>query len=214
MNRLLSLVLLLGLAAPAAAQDAPEGPDRAECDGPRHHGRHGPGHRGPRMMRRIFSQLDLSDEQRRQLRQIHQEAREQGRALHESGDREALHRHRRQVHERVEAVLTDEQRAQARELRRQAMDRFLDRRLERMSRHLSLTEQQQQQVRGIMRGAAQQRRALMEQARLDEEDPHEAMRALHERTQAQIRAVLDSEQRARFDEHVQRRRRRHHRRGR
>lgn len=204
MKKLLPFLLLLGLAAPAAAQDAPA-PDHVEAPD----GRRGHHHRRHRMMRRLFSQLDLSDEQRAQIRSIRQQARTEGRALRESGDRDAMFQHRRQTHERIRAVLTDAQRTRLGELRRGMENEHLQRRLARMTEHLQLNERQQQQVRGILRGAAQQRRALMQQARVDGTRPGEAMHQVFETAHAQIRSVLDSEQQARFDEVVERRRARH-----
>ena len=192
----------VGLAAPVVsfAQDAP----RAEQG----QGRHGRGERGMRHghgpgmrhgMRGMFEGLNLTDAQQAQIRQIHEAARTRFEAARTSGDQAALRAIGRDTHQRIQAVLTPAQRAQAQELRAQHGQRFLDRRLEHMTESLSLSTTQQQQVRGILSGAAQQRRALMEQSRLDESSPREAMQALRERTQAQLSSVLNAEQRTQLE---------------
>jgi Spy/CpxP family protein refolding chaperone len=202
----------VGLASPVAfAQDGPGAEQGQRPRGEGHRGmRHGgEGHRGMRHgrggpgmghgMRGMFEELNLSDAQRAQIQQIHEAARARFEAARSSGDRAAFRTIGRETHRQVEAVLTPAQRAQAEELRAQHAQRFLDRRLEHMTERLSLTARQQQQVRGVLSGAAQQRRALMEQAQLDESSPREAMQALRERTQAQLSSVLSAEQRAQLE---------------
>lgn len=192
----------VGLASPVAfAQDAPRAEHGQRPDGEGHRGmRHG--HGGPGMrhgMRGMFEGLNLSDAQRAQIQQIHEAARARFEAARTSGDRAALRAIGRDTHRQVEAILTPAQRTQAQELRAQHEQRFLDRRVEHMTERLSLDARQQQQVRGILSGAAQQRRALMEQARLDETSPRDAMQALRERTQAQLSSVLTAEQRTQLE---------------
>lgn len=192
----------IGLSAPitASAQDDPgAGAEQAR----RGHGRRGRrgrrGHRG-HMLRRLAGELELTDDQRAQMRTIHQETREQMRALRESGDRSAMRQLRRSVHDRIQSVLTDAQRAELAELRAQHARRRLSRRVERMTERLELSPTQAEQIRGILRHSASQRRALREQARLDESSPREAMRALRESTRAQIRSVLTEAQATQLDE--------------
>lgn len=192
----------LGLAAPAVSFAQDRGPsaeqgERDHCRG-RGHRRAGRGH----PMRRMFQELDLSDAQREQIRGIMRDARGQ----RGEGRGEA----RRQVRERIQAVLTPAQRQRAQELRAEHARERIDRRVEHMTERLSLSERQQQQVRGILRHAAGQRRALMEQGQNDPASARDAMRGLHEQTTAQIRSVLNSEQQATFDEMRERRERRGH----
>lgn len=145
-------------------------------------------------MRRMGAELNLTDAQHAQIRAIMQEHRAS------RGERGARGQGRGEIHERIQAVLTPEQRARSAELRRAHAAERIDRRIEHMTERLSLTGQQQQQVRGILNHSASQRRALMEQGRLDGTSPREAMRALREGTGAQIRSVLNSEQAAQMDE--------------
>lgn len=150
------------------------------------HGRHG--FRGP-----LFAGLDLSDAQRAQIRQIMQEAR----AHRGEGDPRAR---RAQIHERIQAVLTPAQRQRAQELRADRQRAHLERRVSRMTERLSLSAQQQQQVRSILQNAAMQRRALREQAENDPHSARSAMRELQERTQASVRSVLTPAQQAQLDQ--------------
>jgi Spy/CpxP family protein refolding chaperone len=198
------LTAALGLAAPGtsfAQADAPRVSDDAHRGPHARRGRRGPpGRRGH--LRRMLAQLDLSEDQRAQIREIVREAR---------ADRRAR---RRQARERIEAVLTPEQREQARALRARHRRARLERRLARMSERLDLSERQQQQVRGILRHAAMQRRALREQAPDDPASARDALRGLRERTRASVRSVLTAEQQAQLEELRERRRERRGRHGR
>lgn len=152
-------------------------------------------------MRRMAAELELTDAQREQIREIFQEARgqrgERARGERARGERGAM---RRQIHERIQAVLTPEQRQRAQELRAERGQQRLDRRIERMTERLALTERQQQQVRSIMQNAHMQGRILREQGADDPASAREATRGLRERTQAAIRSVLNAEQQSQLDE--------------
>ena len=184
----------IGFAAPVVsfAQDAPAAEQRARGErGERgmhrgHHGRHG------HPLRRMAQELELTDAQRAQIRAIMQEAR-QNRGERAPGARG-------EVRQRIQAVLTPAQQARAQELRQEHARTRVDHQVTRMTRRLSLNETQQQQVRGILRNAAMQRRALFEQAGEDPASAREAMRGLRESTQASIRSVLTSEQASELDE--------------
>lgn len=191
----------IGFAAPvastAAAQDAPS----ADAErGPNARGRRHRRHGRRRGMRRMMREIGVTDAQREQMRAIRRTSREQGRSLRESGDRAAMRAHRRAVRERIQAILTPEQRARARELRAQHGQRMMTRRLERMSERLELSPTQVQQVGGILRHAHSQRRAIREAARTDGNPPRDAMQALRAQTRDQLRSVLNDAQEARLGE--------------
>ena len=191
------LAAAVGLAAPISASAQGGDAEISESRGHHHRGRRARHHRrGPRMA----AELNLSDAQRAQLREAREAARPRMEAARESGDREAMRALHREMREQFRAVLTPEQRERAQALRAEHAQRRVPRRVEGMTERLSLTERQQQQVRGILQGAAQQRRALREQARLDGTRPREAMQALRERTHQQVQSVLTAEQQARAAE--------------
>ena len=80
------------------------------------HGR-GWGQRGP--AQRPFAQLDLSDEQREQVRTLRQKQREETQALAKK-QREAMQALAKKHHEAVEKVLTKEQRSELEEMKDEA----------------------------------------------------------------------------------------------
>ena len=157
----------------------------------------------------MMAQLNLSEAQQEQMRTIRQQARQQSQALREAGDRAGMRALRRSTREQVRAVLTPEQRAQAQQLRQAQHEQMFERRMTHITERLQLSAQQAQQVRSILSHAHTQRRAIMEQARLDETPPREAFEALRTNTRAQLSTVLTEEQLAALGEM-----RRHHRRGR
>jgi Spy/CpxP family protein refolding chaperone len=91
MKSLRSIVHVLGLSAAlgaaviAAAATPPASPSNAPGQGPmRHDGRHGPG--GPDAgIHRVLEQLDLTAEQKTQIRSIFEQAKPRLQAAHESG---------------------------------------------------------------------------------------------------------------------------------
>ncbi|MEC7524826.1 MAG: Spy/CpxP family protein refolding chaperone [Myxococcota bacterium] len=202
------LAAAVGMAAPIASAQSADA-EVSESRGHHHRGRRARHHRG----RRMAAELNLTDAQRAQLREYRESARPRMQAAREAGDREAMRALHREMRERFQSVLTPEQRERAQELRREHAQRRIDRRVERMTERLELSATQQQQVRGILQGAAQQRRALHEQARLDGEAPREAMQALRERTRTQVQSVLTSEQQSRAAELREQRRERRGERG-
>lgn len=182
-----------------SAQQGPEAGRR----GPHMRGRRG--HRG-----HPFAQLNLTDAQRQQMQAIRRQAAERGRALRQSGDRQAMMALRRRTFEQIRNVLTPAQRAQAEQLRATHMQERFEHRMTRLTERLSLTPTQAQQVRGILSHANTQRRAIFEQSRLDETSPREALQALHAQTQAQLSSVLSAEQMSTLGELREHRGRRGH----
>ncbi len=162
----------------------------------------GPGQPGPQArphtrrgrMRRLANELELTEAQRARMRTLRQEGMTRARELRQSGDRAALRAHRQAMHERMRSVLTDAQRARAQELRRAQQQARLERRMTHLTTRLSLDPTQAQQVRGVLDHAGAQRRAIREQARLDQTPAREPMRALREQTRAQLASILSEEQ--------------------
>ena len=93
-----------------------------------HHGFHGPGD-PERHLTRLQEELDLTDAQVAELRTIFEEQRPKFEALHESAPedreagREAFMELRAETHERLSAVLTEEQRERFGELMKSHMGR-------------------------------------------------------------------------------------------
>lgn len=180
----LSATLLGGAPAEASAQ-SPAADSSAQADG-HHHRRgrhHRRGHRGPMA---ILRQLDLSDAQQEQVREIMRSSRAERqaiRALEGEERRSRAHAHRSAVRARIDAVLTPEQRAQAARLRTEQRARRIERKVTRMTERLNLTPAQASQIRAIL-----ERNAPTPGTRPN----RDARRAVR----AEINTVLTEEQRA------------------
>lgn len=187
---------------PPATAAAQSGDQVTRSERGRGHGRHRAhrGHRRGHGMHRMLRQLDLSDNQKTQIRAILQSAREQGRELRGSGDRDAMRALRQETRELVLDVLTAEQKAEMAELRERHQERRLDRRVERMTEKLELSETQATRIRAILEAAQTQRRALRNGSEPGDER-REAMRTLRQRTKAAVAAVLTPEQREAAEAH-------------
>jgi len=157
-------------------------------------------HRRGHGMHRALRHLDLSDNQKTQIRAILTSAREQRRELRGSGNREAMRALRQETRELVLDLLTPEQETKMAELRERHQERRLDRRVERMSAKLSLSEAQATRIRSILEAAQSQRRALRRGSEAGEER-RQAMRTLRQRTKAAVAAVLTAEQREAREAH-------------
>jgi hypothetical protein len=211
----LAAVLSLATASPALAQydgGFPSDPTAVPQHGMRGMHRRGPhgghGHHGRRMdpaqrLERMTQELGLTPAQVQQIQRIHANARAQREALRGQGRspeaRQAREALRQQTRAQIEAVLTPAQRQLAAQRRDQRAAERLERRMQHMTERLALRPDQAQRIRGIVQQAQQQHRAL---GRGPEQ--REAHRALHERTMAQVDAVLDADQRARAQQLRQR----------
>ena len=194
---LLRLTLITALAAPASLALAQNTPDAVDAPREARRGHGMRGHRGRRHamhLRRMLAELDLTENQKTQIRAIFDSAREQRRELHQRGrspeNREASHALHRETRRLVREVLTPAQRTRAERLRREHMQRHVERRVDRMAERLALTDAQKTAVTRIFESTAARRRALHEQGPVD----HDAMRALREQTRTQLSGVLTAEQ--------------------
>lgn len=147
-----------------------------------HRGRRGHGH-----MRQAFEALNLTDNQKSQIRAIRESARSQ---MQEGADRTARRAMRTETRRLIHEVLTPAQRSQLETLRTEHRENRQARRLERMTERLSLTTSQQARIRQILEESATSRRAARRNA-----DSPGAVRAVRQRTRAAIERVLTPEQR-------------------
>ena len=205
----LALSLALGaFAAPAvsfaqgtdSAAESSERPNRRARRGNRVRGEQAEGTRARRGHRghrghRLMEQVNLSDNQKEQIRAIRQSSREQMQALRgaerSDSNRAALRALRGESRRLMGEVLTPAQRTQLETLRRAHQSEQLTRRIERMTTTLSLTPAQVQRVTSIFEQAGTDRA----QARRNG-DARAAMQAVRTRTQAAIDNVLTEEQKA------------------
>ncbi len=73
------------------------------------------------------------------------------------------------------------------------------RRMEMMTKRLDLTPDQVTQVKAIEADAMTQMKAMHTDTTMSPEDRHTKMKGLHEATMAKVRAVLNDEQKTKFD---------------
>ena len=149
---------LVALASPLAVLAGPPGPDG------------GPGRMEDRLDR-MTEELKLTPDQQTQIRKIVEE------------QQAAMDRQRQETRQRIDAVLTEAQRAD----RDRLLDQRLERRLERLADRLDLSADQTAQIRTIMK----ERR----------EDPDLDRGEVRER----IQAVLTEQQRKQMDDQAERR---------
>jgi protein CpxP len=81
-----------------------------------------------------------------------------------------------------------------------------DQQLERLSKALNLTDDQKQQIRPILQDRQEKMQGVRSDASLSREDRMNKMRSTFEETNSKIRAVLNDEQKQKFDQRQQRRR--------
>lgn len=153
-------------------------------------------------------ELGLTEEQRTQLRTIHQSARAQ---LHVIRSDQALtselrHEKARAVHERtrqqVKSVLTPEQQELIKNLPgrdpRERRDYVGQR--ENISEVLSLTPEQRSQIRTLRQGARTQRNEIRNDTTLSQEQRADQLRMLQQSTRQQISSILTPQQREKIHE--------------
>ena len=170
----------------------------------------------------LFSVLDLSDEQKAQIREIVDRYRPQfmelrrrwrlgisWQEIHEL--RKAL---REQMHQEIFQVLTAEQQAIILEIQEQLTngiypDILVEKRLEKLTELLTLTAEQQEQIRPLLAEAGTQMLAARAAAN-NHRELREALRAIFENLDQQISALLTEEQLAIYNDWKARHHRRHH----
>lgn len=104
-------------------------------------------------MRGILAQLNLSDAQKEQLREVMRSTREERRALRGlegEARRSSAQALRAQTRSRIDAILTPAQRAEAVRLHAARRSTRVDNRVARMAERLNLTAAQSAQVREIL----------------------------------------------------------------
>ncbi|MEM9068972.1 MAG: hypothetical protein AAGE52_10720 [Myxococcota bacterium] len=211
---LLASVVALGLGgAPTVLAQADNGPAIEEGQG-RRHARGRRHHRRHRHHARVLQQLDLSDNQKAQIRAIRESTRERRQELRAQGrspeNRQAMRALHQETRRLIQEVLTPAQRTRAEQLRAEHAENRRTRRVARMTERLSLTDAQASQVTSVLEGAATQRRAIRESSQ-DHDAKRAAMRTLRQETRTSIDAILTPAQRTQAEEMRERRGRRGHR---
>ncbi len=74
-----------------------------------------------------------------------------------------------------------------------------EKRIEMMTKHLNLTPDQVSQVKAIQADSMTQAQGLRSDTTMSQADRHSKMMSIHEAAQTKIRAVLNDEQKTKFD---------------
>jgi periplasmic protein CpxP/Spy len=167
---------------------------------------------------RIAEELSLTEDQKSKVLALNLEAAKKHDAiksnasLTEEQKKEQLQNSRKEMKAKVDALLTDEQRAKAEEKRDEmhrggmhhgekgTPEERAQRHTERMTEMLSLSEGQISQVQAINLEAVNKADELHASTTLSDDEKHAAMKAHHEATKEKIEAVLTEEQRAQLKE--------------
>lgn len=166
-----------------------------------------------RHLARLQENLDLTDAQVADLRAIFEEQHAKFQALRDDtpedreARRETFRELRAETHQRISAVLTEEQQERLEELGR-SHGRFHgprgghdpERHLARLQEELDLTDEQVAELRAIFEDQRAKFEALHERAPDDPDARHEAFGELHAEIHERVSAVLTEEQRQRLEE--------------
>jgi Spy/CpxP family protein refolding chaperone len=84
-----------------------------------------------------------------------------------------------------------------------------DERLQRMTKQLSLTEAQQQQIKPILENEAKQMQTLREDSSLSQDDRRTKMMQIRQESSTQIKPILNADQQKQYEEMMSRQGRGH-----
>ena len=185
--------------------------------------------RGPGFPRlqQLARQLDLSDSQKTQIKNILENARTQVQELRSNmnitkqQELDQLGQIQQDTQNRIRAELTPDQQAKADQLRQQAQERIAERQekmqermLARLTRELNLSASQESLIKSYLADQKSQIEAVRNNVSLTPAQKLEQAKSIRQHTQEQIKSALTSEQQAQLEhlrQHSQRRLR--HRRG-
>ncbi len=177
-------------------------------------------------MARLDKKLNLSAAQHKQVRQIFESTRTQMMDIRQrhKGDRQGARKEARQVFQqskaKIKKVLTPEQQQKFKQLRQKRRQHHARRRMHHMFRRLDkaldLNAQQEKQVKQIIKETHQQVRQAFKD-NTDRKARRQAIRAAFKNGGDKIEAVLNADQKAKFQKMRERMKKRfghrHHRRG-
>jgi Spy/CpxP family protein refolding chaperone len=156
----------------------------------------GPSRRRAAGAMRVLQQLNLTPEQRTQVRSLFQQQRQQVQAIRQdqsltTEQREAkIKAIREGTHEQLLASLTPEQRQRLTEFRERAHP----------LQALNLTPEQQPKVKLILQQQRQQVQAVRRDQDLTPRQKRAKVQEIRQNTEAQLKSILTPEQQQRFDE--------------
>ena len=158
---------------------------------------------------RITQQLNLTEEQKSRVQQYLEDSRSQLQVLRNDASLTREQRAQRmreigqQTREKIQSLLTVEQKQKAEELRNQAQDRMRQeagRRFDRTARLLDLTPEQKTQMQSLRDSQRAQLEALRDNTSLTQEQRRQQAQAIREQTRNNTRSLLNPTQQQKFND--------------
>jgi len=161
--------------------------------------------------------LNLTDAQKQQAKQIREDFKKQMKDLKDQGlTEEQLKEKRRELakqeHDKMQSILTAEQREKAKDLRKEEKkerkDDWKDRkedgakRAEKMKEELDLTDAQSTQLKSINENFRKEMKAIHENSSLTGEQKKQQMKQLQQKHKEQIQSLLTAEQKEKVKDRV------------
>jgi Spy/CpxP family protein refolding chaperone len=182
----------------------------------KHHGHHGKkdGAKG----HDFKEKLNLNEDQKEQLKAVREDFHKQlkdlkaNTALTQEQKKDRMKELAQQQREKMQAILTPEQRQQAQKMRSEAKDKkkgegkekFANhaKKAEKMKEELNLTDAQGQQVKAINEKFRDEMKAIHQNSALTQEQKKEQMKALQQKHKEQLQSLLTTEQKEKVKERV------------
>jgi Spy/CpxP family protein refolding chaperone len=191
----IGMALAAFVATTACAQDQSVSPDRVPMH--RHHGD-------------ALAQLNLTDDQKTEMKTINDDFKQQMTDLKKSEDKitvtewkSKMATIRKDHHEKVEKVLTDEQKASLKTMHKEHGDRFRQdkhNRMDRMKKELNLTDDQSAALQKSFDENMQKMKAVHDDKSLTDDQKKTQLKTLHEQQQASMKSILTPDQWNKFQE--------------
>jgi Spy/CpxP family protein refolding chaperone len=158
----------------------------------------------------MMQQLNLTDAQKTELKSINDDFKQQMTDLKKSEDKitvtewkSKMSTIRKDHHEKVQKVLTDDQKASLKKLmheRRRDMRQHGGRRLERMKKELNLTDDQVNALKKNHEGMEQKFKAIREDKSLTDDQKKAELKKFKQEQHESLKSILTEEQLKKFEE--------------
>lgn len=191
----IGMALAALVATTACAQDQSVSPDRS----PMHHP-HGD----------ALAQLNLTDNQKTEMKAINDDFKQQMTELKKSEDKitvtewkSKMATIRKDHRDKVEKVLTDDQKASLKKMHKDRGNRFHQHgknRMDRMKKELNLTDDQSAALQKSFGESMQKMKAVHDDKSLTEDQKKAQFKSLHEQQQASMKSILTPDQWNKFQE--------------
>jgi len=188
----IGLALAAFIATTACAQDQSLNNDRAPMH--RHHGD-------------AFAQLNLTDDQKNEMKAINDDFKQQMTDLKKSEDKitvtewkSKMATIRKDRHEKVDKILTDDQKATLKKMHKERGNRFRQNRIERMKKELNLTDEQTTAVEKNLSESLKKMRTVHDDKSLTDDQKKAQYKSLQDQQQEGLKSILTPDQWNKFQE--------------